>query len=327
MPSWARYLTVGVLVLGIAVGLWLLAPAMAPIKDGNALEFWMCSTRVDLGLPNQDTMGSTYPPIDGWDIYYIQHLHGQFVYKVSRTDVAARFPEVVAKLETAQETGKLSPWRSAAFVGWKQLGPESAGDFDLLLAHIRTAWLDSRDEKGRQYELTEEARFQERWTLSKRYWLNGLLEFMYLSLVIVFAAWPWLRRKGVLAWSIHLGLFPLLLFLPYFLGYAMWTFTSVGPSGGILYPWAIRVSPNLPIWTSLDVAFFQHVPQILAPLAQDTGGAIVISGGAVGPVRVIIDGLLLAGLAVAGHYVWRSRYRWFILLSVLAVVCVLLLPI
>jgi hypothetical protein len=315
---------VAALILGIAFGIWRLAPRMAPVPDGVAAEFWNDATGLNLGFRAPETVGRMYPPAGGWYFYWRQGFERAFYFKVARRDVAAGFPEVVAKLDAAQQAGTLPPAVSVGFRRWKQAGPEAAGDYDLLLTNIRGAWFDALDAQRQKGWREAETDFQEHWNRANRYWLNGLLEFLYLSTVVVFAAWPWLRRKGAWARSIHLGLAPLLLFVPYFLGYAQWAF-AVGPSGGILYPWVIGLTPRFSLWTSLDDWFYRVVRQVLQPLSQDTGSAVGVSGGVAGPVSIIPTCFLFAGLAVGWHYIWVSRYRQVILFGLLGLAAIFLL--
>src|SRR5438067_304339 len=110
----------------------------------------------------------------------------------------------------------------------------------------------------------------ERWERVRRYDWSASGEFVYLSALVVFAAWPWLRNGRPLRWAVHLGLVPVLLFLPYWLGYAGFTFTSAGPSGGVLYPWLIVWFGRLP-WTALDTAIVSRLPPVLEPYSQTPG--------------------------------------------------------
>src|SRR5438876_364621 len=92
-------------------------------------------------------------------------------------------------------------------------------------------------------------------------------------------------------------LLPILFFLPYWLGYAQLTFTSAGPSSGVLYPWLLVWFRGLP-WTSLDTTIVRSLPQILEPLSQTPGPMLSLTFfGGVGPVAATVMGVIL-GLAV-----------------------------
>lgn len=101
----------------------------------------------------------------------------------------------------------------------------------------------------------------------------------------------------------HFLLLPSLLFLPAYLGYSIHTFTSIGPSGGILYP---EVMDRLPRGnrTQLGHAILLHTPWLLEPISSPIGSPASISGGVRGPISVLLLGLLMGsvvlGLRVAG---------------------------
>ena len=98
----------------------------------------------------------------------------------------------------------------------------------------------------------------------------------------------------------HLGLVPILLLLPWYLGYVPWVFTSAFPSGGILYPWLVIHFRGFP-WTEVDSFILRHSPKILEPLSQSSGPPLALSGrGAFGPVAAFSDR--------SGH---RSVFIWY----------------
>src|SRR5262249_36151402 len=144
------------------------------------------------------------------------------------------------KLEAARP-GSLPPDVETGFHTWLAADPGRA-DAESLLANIREArfnWARLDNQGVYEFLLWEEEDFDRRWDRAGRYWCNLLFEFVCLAFLILFAAWPWLRGAGWWRWAVHLGLLPVLFFLPYWLGYATFTFTSVGPSGGVLYPWLL----------------------------------------------------------------------------------------
>ena len=151
-----------------------------------------------------------------------------------------------------------------------------------------------------------------RWQRAKRYWLTALFEFGYLAGLILFIAIPWLRKGGRLAWSIHLGLVPLLLLLPWYLGYVPWVFTSAFPNGGILYPWLVIHLRGFP-WTGVDSFILQHSPKILEPLSQSSGPPMAITGlGAFGPVAAFWIGVAIGacsfGIGTVYRYIRKPSY-------------------
>ena len=78
--------------------------------------------------------------------------------------------------------------------------------------------------------------------------------------------------------------------------YATWTFTGVGPSGGVFYPWVIFCFRNFPIWTGADQWALGNFPKFLVPLSQSPGPMLASSGGGtLGPVTALLIG---AGITV-----------------------------
>jgi hypothetical protein len=101
----------------------------------------------------------------------------------------------------------------------------------------------------------------------------------------------------------------LLLFLPYYLGYATWTFTSAGPSGGVLYPWVILCFGGLRLWTPLDSWILEATPKVLEPLSQRLGSMLVVSGGCeFGPVAALVSGSVVAAIT-AGVFAFLAKRR------------------
>jgi hypothetical protein len=246
-------------------------------------------------------MGSFYLPRDGWFIYYDSGFHGQFLYRVPADEAVALFPKVVEKLRNAPP-GLLRPHVEKGFQAWLQSGadPNDAAGF---LKKIHEADLDrarARGQKQYEYVLSEEAYFDERWKRVNRYHWNVWFEFLFLSGLIVFATWPWLRGAGRVRCAVHLGLTPILFCVPYWLGYAPLTCTSAGPGGGVLYPWLLLPFKALP-WSELDTLILRNLPRVLEPLSQTPGPMLSISGGGcVGPVGATLLGLVVAAVVIGG---------------------------
>jgi hypothetical protein len=286
-----KWLVVGGVLLVMTLCLLVAAWAMRPIKRGTAEEFWQ--TALAHGF------SGTYPPRDGWFIYYHQGFHGQFLFKVRDSDAASYFPRALQRLESPLELEKTPTDVQAGYKAWLVKDP-TRSDAILFLALARESNLSRfQRESAKIYKhaVAADEEFDVRWRRINRYWLTVLFEFLYFGGLIVFAFWPWLRSPGRWRWALHLGLLPVLLFLPYFMGYATMTFTSAGPSGGALYPWIIIWFGGLNhSWTSLDEPVLKHMPTLLAPIAQSSGPWLSLSGGGPGPVAIAIMGLIAAAL-------------------------------
>ncbi len=301
MPVKARYAVVGVAELALVAALAHYAKVMAPAKDGSPREFWMRACGV--------VSYSTYRPRDGWFIYFDQGFHGQFLYRVRRETALAAFADLLPDLEAAAKAGEMHSAVADAYRAWARSGrgPEA------LLEETHAAWLahwQKEDKEVYTLMLASEQEFSERWRCVKRYWLNILFEFAYLTGLLLFVAWPWLRGKGIWRWALHVGLFPLLLFMPYFLGYALATFTSAGPSGGALYPWLLVWFWPLNFWTELDTAIYQATPLVLLPVSQPLGPMLSLTCWGFGRVAVAVACLLFATATLAVGMSPHAVRRW-----------------
>jgi hypothetical protein len=302
MGSKGKLAAVGALILAVGLGVLWFRPVMAPVRPGTSADFWYAACGVWVGPPRKPVLGRTYPPRDGWFLYYRQDFHGQTLYRVPAEEALADFPRVLRALGRAQPSTLPVP-ATRGFRRWAEQDPDES-DAEGFLAAIHDSWRDylrERNPGSAENLRDEEAAFAERWERVRRYEWNVWGEFVYLSALVVFAAWPWLRSGGPLRWAVHLGLVPALLFLPYWLGYAAFTFTSAGPSGGVLYPWLIVWFRRLP-WTALDTALVSRLPPVLEPYAQTPGPMLSLSGtGGVGPVAALGLGLLIGALAYIGR--------------------------
>jgi hypothetical protein len=242
-------------------------------------------------------VGGFYLPRDGWFIYFDQGFHGQFLFRVPRSAVVADFQNVLGLIRKADTNGAPLRLRLAAAVMGRNhsVDGDSPETFVSLLRtehlnHIKTRFPDSY-----QVAISEEQEFSLRWGQARRFWVNILAESAFFASLIIFALWPWPRRKGPRAWGIHFGALPLLLMLPYCSGYADWTFSSAGPSGGISYPLAIAWSRDFPVWTSADEWVLLHFPKVLWPLSQSLGPMLSVSGGhGLGPFTASLSGGMIA---------------------------------
>ena len=113
---------------------------------------------------------------------------------------------------------------------------------------------------------------------------------------MLFLFWPGIRNKSIIAWSIHICLIPMLLLLPYYLGYCSWTFTSYGPGGGAVYPYLVSYFYWIP-WLDIDTFIIRNTPQFLYHLSGPHGPIISLSGGRkAGPVFTLSLGLSIGSI-------------------------------
>jgi hypothetical protein len=303
-PWVGKSATVAVLFGIVGAGLLLLKERMRPIKDGEAGAFWYAVTKLDVGTKNP-SMGSFYLPRDGWFIYYESGFHGQFLYRLDPAEAQALLPKVVDRLGKAPP-GRLNPDVEKGFRDWVRTRATEDDPVGLMTSihAARETRLNAGDPTRQERVRGYEGAFAERWARAGRYSWNVWFEFAFLSGMILFVAWPWVRGLGRVQRAIHLGLTPCLFCLPFWLGYAPLTFTSAGDTEGVLYPRLLMVLRGLPR-SDLDTAIVRALPKPLEPLNQLPGPMMSLSGfGAVGPVVMLTLGLVI-GVAI----VWGPKAR------------------
>jgi hypothetical protein len=322
-------LTVPVVLLGGAV--LRCGRDMEPFKEGSSGDFWhaACHVQVD-PTTNHKSIRPTYPPRDGYFVYTADGggmwIHGAPECFISEDKALADFPAVVRALAAGehldQERPLLSEVVDAGYRAWLIRNPERDDAYSLL-ACIRVAWFDhwrrhdlslpnfdplrpNLNLSQYHYHLDSETDFDERWERAKHWPTNLLGEFVYLSFLLVLTAWPWIRNGRPWKWGLHLGLLPVVLFLPYWLGYAPLTFTSADHTGGALYPELIRPFRGLP-WTGFDTWALGKIPRILSAHTQYPGPMLAITGmGGVGLVVVVGAGAVFGASVFAAGMI-RAR--------------------
>lgn len=296
MPLWLKLLLLLVL---IAVLGWLAAnppTELRPVQDGTAEEYWQLLHRLEPPKDNivSGSSASLPLPADGHCYYSEGGFHGSSYYRVSETEVAALWPEVVRRLEAADPKS----WQAEGYRHWLELDPNRKRWSDLAMSLRATFLKEKANKRLFSFSLQTDSAMQWGFLLD-RISLYPLLQFgewVYLSGVVVFAAWPWLRNLGRWRWGIHFALLPWLLMLPYYLGYCSWTFSPEMPSGGVVYPRILKLVRPVP-WCDADTNIVRQLPKTLASL----NGPIVSLDGwrSCGPLAMGVIGLGL-GAAVFG---------------------------
>jgi hypothetical protein len=307
-------LAIGFSILVPLAGVLFFAKLMTPLRKGTSADFWRAACGVDLNNQGFGEMMGIYPPRDGWFIYYIQGFHGQFLFYAPPSEVVSDFPKVVQKFrKSAGETNRAPIFlRAAAIVERTPSNDLSPEKFLSLLREQRLRLFRENSETLYQQEISDEIDFGKRWKTVRRFWINVLFEVVFFTGLILFAIWPWLFERARWKWSFHLGFLPLLLFLPYYAGYAAWTFTSAGPSGGALYPWVIVWFRKISFWTPIDQWMLENFPKFLEPLSQSNGPMLSISGGRpLGIVSATLIGAAIAFLAspLVERFVGRLKQK------------------
>ena len=295
----------------IIAGLVVILAIRPPVEKCNAEDFWYLTCRVDIGSQYVDCLaGGDYAVIQGeWVIFDFPYAY-YYLAKVDASEILETFPCVLEKLEQRLAKNEPNDWVANGYADWKQnyldesnveieIVPELVSSiesaFTNYLYHKEPACINIRAE----YFAFNRFDFDYRLRQVKWFWATVLFEFCCLAGLVWFLAWPIIRRMHWKHLVIRMGLAPVWLFLPYFLGYAQYTFTSLFPRGGFLYPFVIAWFP-IGSMNSWDRAIVEHLPQIFAPLSPGMGSPMVIADmGGPGPTSILLVGVVMA-IATAG---------------------------
>jgi len=317
-----KWLGFAATLVALGVVLALAADFMRPVKKGNAEAFWSGVWGVPLpeGAERQAlrvylTWTEPYLYVPGSGI----HQHGEPLAQVPEAEVLALFPAAIDRI-IAHPPEELSVVQIEALlahevvdrnIGLEELArhresittsPEKMRAFleacyvvqaNHLSLKLGTDWC--------AYEVLETQERGARFDRAQRYWLNIVFEAVFFfGIACLF--WLSVLWRRVRSWMpVMWGLVPLILLVPYFLGYCRLAFTSVGPFyGGVFYPFVLSVYWLLRGFTcSLDIAFLNAAPQLLDWLTQAPSPIVSMSGGSVGPIMPALLGVGL-GLGVFG---------------------------
>ena len=303
------------LLLLLAVGL-----GVRPVRSGASTELWEYATGVKLesftGHARYSFYGGIYPPTDGWLVYYVQRHHERVLYRVDPDSAATDLQEVIAKLESASRHEQLEPQIAEAYRNWiSEYGPDSPNAVALIgeIYDANLRHLAASDSAGHERAVAREAYFRARWARAKRIWMNYAFESFFLTGWFLFLAWPWLRNATPRQWALHFGLAPLVLIMPYYLGYPPQLILA-GPTGAFIYPMVLEtfflfglpIILSLPA-TPLDVVILEALPRVLSPLSQIPWRAPLAGYLEVAPLKAIVFGMVIGGIAAFGR--GRSQAR------------------
>jgi hypothetical protein len=312
--KWARRPVLLVSLVILARVLYL-APATAPFQRGSSEAFWSVACKVQLD-PEHKWGGHAYVIDERWFGYEVTAkdggiaFHGGTFHHVPAEEAMADWPAVSAELEAAVKKGVDTPV-VRGFKKWQARGPGDPPDIKRLLADVEQEWfaLDAaRDDIAMcVYRTRLEEDFLRRWHRSRWYWATVVFEWGFLTLCAWVAVWPLRRNLSPLSWGLVYALLPLLFLTPVYLGYATFTFTSAGPSGGILYP---RLLVYFYRWSmnALDRTVLSYVPQLLEPISTPIGSPLSLSWmGMPGPTSLLLAGGLLGLVVALARLAWVCR--------------------
>ncbi len=278
----------------------------ALIQNGNVNEFWYVVCGVDVDGSHGDPGWMAGPDaVRGEWAYYSRLGHcGDMFYRVRLDEAAKQLPRVVQLMDAQRLNKSLSPVRERAFESWSMTDGSATDVANLVEAMLaaRLKHMEETEPHRVQYLHRYEQEFDALRERSKQYWMTQLFEFTWLSGVVLLIAYPWLRNSGRRAWSVCLGIAPLVLYFPNLCGYALYTFTSCFPSGGIFYPDVLRWLPCISP-TRIDAWLMSRLPPMFDGMAQLQYGneRTTVDGAGTGPVGLVAVGLIPAILL---YVVW-----------------------
>lgn len=294
---------VPMVLTGLAVlGLALLSDLMRPLKPGSSAELFQAVCGVSLDGANREIwLGEVETP-PRYAVYYyeMQGLNRSVLRWVSSETIDLDLPRAVKLLEEREATSETDDFYRAGYRAWKALPEDQKHGASGLFASI----LDSRRNYLRKnstydfdaYRAVTHYRFELRIAQTGKYWSNFAFEFLFLAGLAWFVAWPAIREARPWRWALHVGLAPLLWLTPVYLGYAEFTFTGTGPSGGVLYPWLVRLSRG-GRFNDFDLQVVGRLPRILEPISLSIGEPAAVTGqGMPGPTMQIVNGIVVAAI-------------------------------
>lgn len=222
----AAIVFVSCVAVGSAIALLFLAPLMAPVKTGSAAEFWSIACDVGEHRYSGYLVGLRAHVVDDgeWVAYTITSGARTHTYGVPQAAALRQFPAVVKELAAEAQRGESSD----VVEGYNAWRNEEAGGLPrgplALVARCNEARRDRAYAAGGittvEYMVAGDVAFAQQWRRRDWYWATIVFEWMSLTGLALFAAWPAIRGGSALRWAAHLGATPLLFFLPIYFGYA-----------------------------------------------------------------------------------------------------------
>jgi len=280
---------------------------MAPVRRGSVDVFWKLACNVTL-QPSADDVwsGDVFVIDDNWYAYERSHIHGTGLYCVAPKLAKSELKTVTAHLERSDQADEDS-WFLRGYRKWRDDTSIARNDADALLHCVRQTRLDElrqRDPDLYACQIRTEEQVHDRWRRAKWFWAALVFEWCFFTGLLLIAVWPAMKGHPPLRWFFHFAILPVVFVMPVYLGYATYTFTSAGPSGGVLYPFAVMWFRGGSVNT-VDRWLLSHTPQILEPLSTPIGSPMALTGmGMPGPTTAVITGLILGTLA----FVLRRGY-------------------
>lgn len=260
------------------------ASSMYPVSRGSSADFWYSMYYVK--FHEQGFLGGVYPMRGSSCIYYHQGFHGEFLYSVPVAEVQRLLPEVRKRI--SEGGGHISDEERELLSSDPDIGK-------LVETRLKVEALEATKRGDGEYHHASQKMFRDRWNRIRRYWANILFEVVFFNALLISLWYPFFKLGRHLWRAVSIGTALPVLFVPYYLGYCTWTFTSTGPIGGALYPWTLHGLRKWGLdWNGLDDRFVAILPSPLEFLTQTQGPMLSVSGmGAVSPTSLLIIGVFL----------------------------------
>jgi hypothetical protein len=267
-----KHWKVAVVVLALAalaVGFVRSYGPASPVRDGLSEDLWYAATKIRLteGRVHDKRLDALYEVKDGYFLYYRNDPKELIVYRVGLNDVQGDLTPMLQRIE-AEPAATVEPWVKQGMRVWVAADPgrENAAELVQVTGRQQVQWLEKEQPSQLALVRIREVAVRDRWWRDRWYpWVTAG-EFLYLSGLILFAAWPLLRKTGPVSWAAHFGLVPVLLFLPFWLGYASGSFSTSGLKGGVVYPSLVSPFSFLPS-TVIDPSIAAAFPKVLESVA------------------------------------------------------------
>jgi len=278
----------------VVVGLVYYADLMRPFWKGSAAQYW--SGVAGVPVANGENRYGLPAPLGMYPHRYFHNdnrvgsipLHGQHYQEVTESAVLAVFPEVIDRLIT--DPTELDPDQVRVLVrdenvskdeGLARLAADRAAIGrslermrDFIRASHKARLARGLAEFGPKMAAwqTRESGWLSVWVgRADRYWANIAFEAAFLGGLVVLFWLPILSARCRRWMAVLWGCLPVLLLVPYYLGYCWGVFVWPDASfwGGVLYPWILRVlEPMSALRIEWEGAVLRDFPRALAPLNQ-----------------------------------------------------------
>jgi hypothetical protein len=294
-----KHWKVAVVVLALAalaVGFVRFYGPASPVQDGLSEDLWYAATKIRLteGRVHDKRLDALYDVKDGYFLYYRNDPKELIVYRVGQGDVQRDLAPMVQRIE-AEPAESVEPWVKQGMRVWVAADPdrENAAELVQVTGRQQVQWLEKEQPSQLALVRLREVAVRDRWWRDRWYPWVAAGEFLYLAGLVLFGAWPLLRKTGPVSWAVHFGLVPVLLFLPFWLGYASGSFSPTGLKGGVVYPSLVSpfsFLPNTAIDSSIAAAFpkvlesvapIDSAPKTKSPQGEHAGALSVLALGAV----------------------------------------------